>query len=235
MTTNRESSFGARLLRAQELATYIGQFQNYAPPRMEESVGSFTELVNQTAWSNTEETQFRQQYNTAVTNRGKAFRKEKGSVLKLLPLIRGQVLAQYGKDSVEFNQIEAIIVNIRDTRIIIKPATENTPEKTMSQSEQSFGSLTQYFSNLVSNLVQLPGYNPSNPMLQIEYLQNFVAQINQMNIEAAMRFQQLRESRKRRNDNYEMLHDRAQRIKNYVKANYGVDSSEYTLIKSLRI
>lgn len=235
MSTNRESSFGARLLRAQELSSYISQFQNYAPPRMEESVGGFAELVNQTTWSNTEETQVRQQYNTAVVARGKAFRKEKGSVLKLLPLIRGQVLAQYGKDSVEFNQIEAIIVNIRDTRIIVKPATEDTPEKTMSQSEQSFGSLTQYFSNLVSNLAQLPGYNPSNEMIQVGTLQNFVSQINQLNIDAAMRFQQLRESRNRRNDNYDILHERVQRIKNYAKANYGINSSEYTLIKGLRI
>lgn len=235
MSTNRENSFGARLLRAQELATYIGQFQNYAPPRPEESANGFTELVNQTAWSNTEETQTRQLYNTAVVARGNAFRKKEGSVTKLLPLIRAQVMAQYGKDSVEFNQIEAIIVNIRDTRIIVKAATETTAEKTMSQSEQSFGSMTQYFSNLVSNLAQLPGYNPSNPMLQIGYLQNFVAQLGQLNVEAATRFQQLRDSRKRRNANYDELHDRVQRIKNYTKANYGVNSSEYTLIKSMKI
>lgn len=105
----------------------------------------------------------------------------------------------------------------------------------MSQSEQSFGSLTQYFSNLVSNLAQLPGYNPSNEMIQVGTLQNFVSQINQLNIDAAMRFQQLRESRNRRNDNYDILHERVQRIKNYAKANYGINSSEYTLIKGLRI
>lgn len=235
MSTNRENSFGARLLRAQELATYIGQFQNYAPPRPEESVSGFTELVNQTAISNTEEAQTRQLYNTAVVARGDAFRKKEGSVTKLLPLIRAQVLAQYGKNSVEFNQIEAIIVNIRDTRIIIRPATETTSEKTMSQSEQSFGSMTQYFSNLVSNLAQLPGFNPSNPILQIGYLQNFITQLNQLNIEAATRFQQLRDSRKRRNANYSELHDRTQRIKNYTKANYGLNSSEYTLIKGMKI
>lgn len=235
MSTNRENSFGARLLRAQELATYIGQFQNYAPPRPEESVSGFTELVNQTAISNTEEAQTRQLYNTAVVVRKDAFRKKEGSVIKLLPLIRAQVLAQYGKNSVEFNQIEAIIVNIRDTRIIIKPATETTAEKTMSQSEQSFGSMTQYFSNLVSNLAQLPGFNPSNPMLQIGYLQNFIVQLGQLNVEAATRFQQLRDSRKRRNSNYSELHDCVQRIKNYVKANYGLNSSEYTLIKALKI
>lgn len=235
MASNRENSFGARLLRAQELATYISQFQNYAPPRPEEGVSSFADLANQTVVSNTEEAQTRQLYNTAVVARGNAFRKKEGSVIKLLPLIRAQVMAQYGKDSVEFNQIEAIIVNIRDTRIIVKAATETTAEKTMSQSEQSFGSLTQYFSNLVSNLAQLPGYNPSNPMLQIGYLQNFVAQLGQLNVEAAMRFQQLRESRSRRNANYEALHDRVQRIKNYVKANYGLNSSEYTLIKGLKI
>ena len=55
MSVNRESSFGARLLRAQELSTYISQFQNYAPPRTEEGIGGFGELVSQVAWANTEE------------------------------------------------------------------------------------------------------------------------------------------------------------------------------------
>ncbi len=235
MSVNRESSFGARLLRAQELSTYISQFQNYAPPRTEEGIGGFGELVSQVAWANTEEAQFRQLYNTAVVNREQAFRKKPDSVVKLLVPIRAQVLAQYGKKSTEFNQIERIIRNIRDTRIIIKPATETTPEQTMSQSEQSFGSLTQYFSNLVSNLAQLPGYNPSNPMIQVGTLQNFVGQISQMNIEVAMRVQQLYDSRNRRKTIYEDLHDRALRIKAYVKANYGINSPEYKWIKGLLI
>ncbi len=235
MTRSRESSFGARLLRAQELSTYVSQFQNYAPPRMEESVGGFTEWVNQTSMVNTEETQSRQAYNTVVVTRGNAFRKQEGSVTKLLPLIRGQVMAQYGKNSIEFNQIDGVIANIRDTRIIVKEATETTPEQTMSQSEQSYGSMTQYFSNLVSNLAQSPGYNPSNPMLQIGTLQNFVVQIMQMNTEVAARLQILYEVRNRRRAIYEELHERALRIKAYVKANYGTKSSEYSLIKGLRI
>lgn len=235
MSGNRESSFGARLLRAEDLATYISQFQNYAPPRMEESVGGFAEWVNQTSVVNTEETQLRQSYNTAVVNRENAFRKKEGSVTKLLPLIRGQIIAQYGKKSIEFNQIDGIIANIRDSRIIVKEATETTPIQTMSQSEQSYGSLTQYFSNLVSNLVQLPNFNPSNPMIQIGTLQNFVGQIMQMNTEVAGRLQYLHDCRNRRKVIYEELHERALRIKAYVKANYGLNSPEYKLIKGLRI
>lgn len=235
MSTNRDNSFGAKQLRAQELSTYISQFQNYAPPRMEESVGGFMELVNQASMVNTEESQFRQVYNTAVANRENAFRRKEGSVTKLLPLIRGQVMAQYGKNSVEFNQIDAIIANIRDTRVIVKAATETTKEQTMSQSEQSYGSMTQYFANLVGNVAQLPGFNPSNPVLQIGTLQNFVAQITQMNTEVAARLQLLYEVRNRRNAIYADLHDRVLRIKAYVKANYGTNSSEYKLIKGMRI
>ncbi len=235
MASNRESSFGARLLRAQQLGSYISNFQNYAPPRMEESVSGYSELLNQIVLVNTEEAQLRQQYNTAVTNRINAFRKDEASVIKILPLIRGQILAQYGKNSIEFNQIDRIITNIRDTRITIKPATESTPELKISQSEQSYGSLTQYFNELVTNLAQLPGYSPSNPALQIAQLHDFAAQINQMNIEAALRFQLLRDSRNRRRTNYKELKERTLRIKSYSKANYGINASEYTLIKGLQI
>jgi hypothetical protein len=208
---------------------------NYNPPRSEESPAGFAALLQQVSAANMEEAQARQLYNTSVVARENAFRKKEGSLIKLLPPIRAQVLAQYGKNSAEFKQTDAQIANIRDTRIIVKKATETTPEKTMSQSEQSFGSLTQYFSNLVSNLVQLPGYNPSNAMIQVSTLQNFLVQIGQLNIEVAARSQQLYKVQNRRRALYEELHDRAQRIKNYTKANYGIKGLEYTLIKSLRI
>jgi len=225
MNSKQENSFGARLLRAQEVLSYLPGFQNYFPPRPEESMSGYGELINQIVLVNAEEAQTRKLYNTSVSLRFKAFRKDEGSVLKLLPLIRGQVLSQFGKNSIEFNQIDRIIFHIRNTKVSVKEATEDTPEIKISQSEQSYGSLTQYFNDLINTLLLLEGFNPSNPMIQIGTLQSFAAQINQMNVEAAVRFQQLRDWRKRRRALYEQLRDRTQRSKSYSKANYGTKSS----------
>jgi len=235
MASTVESSFGARLLRAQNLLSYISNFEDYNPPRAEENVTEFGKLLENIATLNAEETTLQQQYNTAVTNRVNAFRKSERSVSKLLAPIRAQVQAQYGKNSTEFRQVDSIVKTMRDTKVSVKPATENTSAVRVSQSEQSYGSLTQYFRDLVQTLAQMPDYNPSNQDLQVKQLDAFANQLVQLNNEVAQRYQQLRDSRNRRRELYEELKDRVGRIKAYVKANYGTASSEYELIKGMRI
>ena len=191
MASTTENSFGARLLRAQELLSYISNFNNYNPPRPEESVDGFSALLTQISQLNDEETSFQQQYNTAVTNRANAFRKGNHSVVKRLAPIRAQVQAQYGKDSTEFRQVDSIVKNMRNTKVSIRPATENTPELKVSQSEQSYGSLTQYFRDLIRTLAQMHGYNPSNANLQIASLETFANELVQLNSEVANRYQRI--------------------------------------------
>lgn len=185
--------------------------------------------------TNSEETATRQQYNTTVTNRATIFRDGERSIFKMLTLIRSLVLAQYGRASLELNQIDAIIRRMREAKLITKPATENTTEEKISQSEQSYGSVTQQFSDLVTVLSQLPDFNPSNPDLQVPQLQALVGMLNQLNMEAANRYQQLKSVRTRRRDLYKELNDRMVRIKAYVKGNYGSKSQEYVLVKEIKI
>lgn len=235
MASKSESSFGARLQNANDLYNYMTNFPNFAPPRPEESPATFYNLLQEIATINSDETLLQQQYNLAVTSRTNTFRKNPNSVAKLLAPIRAQVQAQYGKDSVEFNQVDAIVHRMRKSKLIIVAATEKTPESKISQSERSFGSMLQYFNDLIQTLNLLPGYNPSNPLLQITNLQQFAVQLVQLSSDVAIRYQQLRDARYRRNVLYDELHDRAQRIKAYVKANYGTQSSEYDLVKGLRV
>jgi hypothetical protein len=153
----------------------------------------------------------------------------------MLTLIRSVVLAQYGRNSLELSQVDAGIRRMREAKVIFKPATENTPEEKISQSEQSYGSMTQQFSDLVAVLSQLPGYNPSNPALQVGPLQMLLAQLNQLNMEAARHYQQSKQVRARRRDSYKELNERMVRIKAYVKGNYGTKSQEYTLVREIKI
>lgn len=235
MASRSERTFGARLLRGQTLHQYISNFANYVPPRYEESMAGFGEFLQQISMINSEETVIRQQYNVTVTNRAAIFRENEYSVFKILTLIRNMVVAHYGRNSLELNQVDAIIRRMREAKLITKPATEDTPEEKISQSEKSYGSVTQMFSDLVTVLSQLPGFSPSNPLLQIGNLQNMLAQLNQLNMEAAARYQQLKTVRARRRDLYKELNDRMIRIKAYVKANYGSKSQEYTLVREIKL
>lgn len=235
MPSSSENSFGARLLRAQTLHSYISNFAGYNPPRPEETPTNFNTLLDDITALNANESSLQQNYNTAVTNRYKAFREDNLSVFKLLPSIRGAVEAQFGKGSTEFNQIDSIVKRIRDSKLIRKAATETTPEVKISTSEKSYGSSTQYFNDLINTLTQIPNYNPSNVNIQIPSLQTFATQLDTLNAQVATTYQNLRTVRHKRLEYYNELSERGKRIKAYVKSNYGLQSQEYTLIKAFLI
>ncbi len=110
-----------------------------------------------------------------------------------------------------------------------------TPEGKVSQSERSYGSLTQYFGNLVTILSQLADYQSSNPILQISHLESLVVQANQLSVEVATRRNLLTTTRDRRRNAYEELKNRGSRIKAYTRSNYGLNSSEYKQIKGIAL
>jgi hypothetical protein len=230
-----EMSFGARLLRAQNLHSYITNFVGFTPPRTQESATAFGDLLAIVSDANIAMSNAKQNYNTATTQRFDAFRNNANSVFKLLPIIRGAVEAQYGKSSLEFKQIDGAIKIIRNNKIVRIAATETTEASTISLSEQSYGSSTQYFTNLVNNLTQLTGYNPSNATIKIPALQALLTHINSLNMQVATSYQAMSSSRNARNIAYTDLKDRASRIKAYTKGNYGTTSPEYKLVKGLSI
>lgn len=235
MASQSELSFGARLLRANNLLTYLSNFDNYLPPRSEEATEKFGELLKNISAANAKESGLQQKYNMAVSNRHNAFRADALSVFKILALIRGSVQAQYGKDSKEFTLINTAVNNIRVSKIVKKSSKSDELETSISKSEQSYGSLTQYFTDLVNKLSQLDSYNPSNTSLQIHSLQQFVEKLNELNQEVASTYHLLKISKNYRRGLYEELSERTNRIKAYIKSNYGTKSEQYTLIKGLRI
>ncbi len=69
MASTTESSFGAKLRRAQDLLTFIQGFSGYAPPRVQESATGFGTLVTTIIASNTSEATTQQQYKAVVDAR----------------------------------------------------------------------------------------------------------------------------------------------------------------------
>lgn len=231
MASTSENSFGARLFRAKTLHSYISNFANYNPPRPQETPADFGTLLDDITAINANESSLQQNYNSAVATRFNAFRNDTISIFKLLAPIRGAVEAQFGKNSTEFKQIDAIVKKIRDAKLVRKPATDTSPQITVSTSEKSYGSSTQYFNDLINTLTQLPNYNPSNVDIQIASLQTFANQIDTLNNQVATTYQALRSCRLKRLEYYNELSERGKRIKAYVKSNYGIPSEEYALVK----
>ena len=237
MVSISENTFGAKLRRAQDLLTFITGFVGYTPPRTQESVASMTTLINSIVTTNSSESSQQENYKVAVDARQAAFSIKNGSVEKLLSPIKGAVEAQYGKKSTEAVVVNAIIKKMRATKLKKAPADPTKPaqEKAISQSERSYGSITQFFNDIVSNLTQFTAFNPSNNTIKIVALQTISTQLTTLNNAVAQKIQPLKTIRASRLNQYADLKDRAQRVKAYVKAQYGNNSTEYNLIKGLSI
>jgi len=126
---------------------------------------------------------------------------------------------------------------MRSTKLVKPPVDPNAPaqSKIISQSEHSYGSMTQFFNDIISTLGQFTGYNPTNTAIKIAGLQATATQLTTLNNTVAQKIQALKIARASRQSSYTDLRDRVQRIKSYVKAQYGINSNEYKLIKGIKI
>jgi len=229
-----EKSFGQRLLMAQNMTRYIAQFVNYTPPRTQETAAQMLALTNNIISANNTESVKRQGYNTAVTNRIQAVKLAPTSVQKVLTRIANAIKAQYGTESTEYEQVRNRIANMRAQKLRNILAREGAAiaETQVSVSEQSYGSITAYFADLVQVISQFSGYNPGSSLLTLANLQAQVANVQLLNTRVADNLSAMKTAKASRRALYEELADRMLRIKNYVRAAYGLNSNEYRLIKS---
>ena len=237
MASTSETTFGAKLRNAQDLVTYITGFTGYAPPRTQETVASMTTLINSLVETNATEASQQENYKVAVANRQAAFSKKTGSVDKLLSPIKGAIDAQYGKKSTQATTINAIIKKMRATKLINVPADPTKPDQatTISQSERSYGSITQSFNDIINTISQFEGYEPTNNAIKVVTLQTTATQLTTLNNAVIQKIQPLKTTRANRQAQYTDLKDRVQRIKSYVKSQYGNSSTEYNMIKGISI
>jgi len=234
MTT--ETSYGARLMRAGDLLNYMKEFPNFNPPRPEENPENFAVFVSTLEKASGTVADLRDRYTITVDARSKEFRTANGSLDKLLAPIRGAVEALYGRKSAEVRVILADINKIRSVKLTKAPADPTNPanEEAVSRSQKSYGSLTTIFGEMIRGLENITGYNPSNEMLTIGALTEKLNRMNTLNGEIATMVVQLKDAVANRVQLFEELKSRVQRIKAYTKAQYGVQSSQYKLIKGLK-
>lgn len=237
MASTSENTFGAKLRNAQDLINIIQGFANYAPPRPLETVANMNVLINNIIATNALTATTTQQYKSAVSARQVAYRGTSTSIEKLLSPLKGAIDAQYGKKSPESQSITNSIKTMRSTKLVKSPIDpiKETKVDTISQSERSYGSIIQSFSNIIASLQLFKDFNPSNNNIKIASLQATVTQVNTLNNSVAQKIQGLKTVQTSRNVLYSELKERGQRIKSYVKAQYGNTSTEYNLIKGLKL
>lgn len=235
MATHSERSFGARLFRGRELFSYVSNFSNFNPPRPEDSLAEFKVLLDGIDVNNGSRAAAYQNYGNAIISRWRAFRLNDVSIFKLLASIRSSILANYGKGSPEFDQTVKLVQKIRGTKLVKNTDDESEDENLVSQSEQSFGSSTLYFTELVDTVGQFQNYNATTYQVSVAGLRIFLAEISTLNNQVFTSYQNLRAARKLRHRQYDELSARTQRIKAYTKSVYGTQSDEYNLIKGISI
>ena len=236
MSSKAETSFGARLRKLQDATEYIKTWAGYAPPRLQETLPQLEAFIQTIKSSNDAETDRQARYSRQVSLRQQLFTGE-GGVKKLLTQIRGAVDAQYGRTSHEAQQVGAIIKVMRKSKLVKLPADPANPgvEKTVSQSEKSYGSQTQYFSDLVTTLAGFGDYASTTKAITLLALQALLVKLTEANNAVATQLQQMSSQRKDRRALYLELNDRMKRMKAYTRSQYGTKSAEYLALRGLKI
>ena len=235
MSSNSEVSYGARIGNAEKLVTALQNFNNYTPIKPEYSIAAYNDLITDIKAQNNTVASKKQTYSLAVQNRQNVYDLQPNSIKKLLSPINAAVKVSFGRNAKESTDVASIIAKIRGANI--KPKTSATPEQeSVSQSYQSFNSRVQFFADLVTNLTNFgTDYTPANTNITLVELNTIYSDAIKANNDVMSSFTQFAQDNNIRITSYDNLSQIAIRIKDSVRAQYGNISTEYNLIKGLKI
>lgn len=234
MASLSESSFGKRLDNAQALATHLQSFTNYAELNAELSIANLNAKVQELLTNNSQVATKSQSYSMSVDAKQKIFLKEPNSIAKIVTPIIANVRSIYGKNATETENIGSLVTKIRGIKVARSSTSETT--ENVSQSERSYGTMLQTFSDLITTLTTFgANYTPTNAECSVIKLTQKRDLATQINTKSIQDFGALKIARESRTNKYELLSQICQRYKETVKAQYGMQSVEYKLVKGLKI
>ena len=235
MSSNSEVSYGARIGNAEKLVAALQNFNNYTPIKPEYSITAYNDLITAIKSQNNDVASKKQSYSLAIDNRKKVYELNANSIKNILSPINAAVKVSYGRTAKEATDVASIIAKIRGANIKSKK-TANPDEATVSQSYQSFNSKAQFFADLIANLTNFgTDYSPANSGITITELNNRYNDAITANNDVMNNFTQFVQNNKVRIESYNTLSQTAIRIKDSIKAQYGNNSTEYNLVKGLKI
>ena len=234
MASTTEKTYGSRLANAQKLATHLTGFTDYAPATPECSLTNYQTLITDITTNNSEIANFSSLFSTDAQDRQELFIESPTGMLKRLTPISAYTKALFGKTSKEAELVVALVNKLRGEKTN-KYKKDETGEW-VSQSQRSYGSMTQNFSDLIDTLISFGApYAPSTDNITIDKLKELLEQLNESSEKVTQSYGKLKMQQDVRVTQYEDLTSRSSRIKETVKSIYGVSSTEYKLIKGLKI
>ncbi len=234
MASTSEVTIGARVTNAEKILTYLQAFEGYAPTDATIKIPALVTLITNTKAKNTETASSVQTYSAAVDKRQALFQSDTNSLIKVLSPIGATVRSAFSKASKEATDIAAMIIKIRGARI--SKGSKDQSGEFVSQSERSYGSMTQNFANIITTLENYGAkYDPLNAYIKIAALKEKLTQLTEANIAVTASYGKLKEKRDDRATLYKELTTITQRIKDAVKSQYGLRSTEYNLIKGIKV
>jgi len=228
-----ERTFGSKLLNSETLLTAISSFRDYEANIPDLEPANLERHITAIKPANSEIAICKQNYSLSVDIRQGLFITNPKSIQKLLSPINATVKAIYGRNAKQSTDVAAIISKIRGDNNKIK---KNPDDQSVSQSHRSFGSKIQYFGDTISNLKNFGSrYDPSNQDITVESLNHLHSQATDSNQAVANDYAIFKQKNAIRIEKYAELSALCQRIKDSIKSQYGNSSSQYLLIKGLKI
>ena len=234
MASNSEITFGARINNAEQLLTHLATFGTYNPISPDIAVPAYTTLIDDTKTNNALVATNASNFSLAVDNRINLFNKNPDSLHKILSPIFAYIKAKFGKTSKQATDIATLITKIRGEKT--NKLKKDQEGEFVSQSQRSYGSQTQHFADIIATLTSYGAdYTPTNTNITLVKLNAFLQILTNANIAVTTAYGALKPSKELRITQYADLKDRSNRIKDSIKSQYGLSSSEYKLIKGFKI
>lgn len=233
MSSTTERSFGSRIEKAKKLKTLISGFQNYQPASGEFSMDDFQETINTAEILNPQVATALFNYRQVVALRRDIYTKSPLSIKRIITPINAYQRAKFGKTSATYLTTRLLVLKIRGEKLKTDAKVDT---ETHSISQQSYGSILLNFQNLINDIETLGGlYDPANQTIKLTKLVNLITQAAASNEQVTLAFGVLTPKQDQRIAAFNNLSEKAQRIKAFVQSQYGIDSSEYKLVKGLNI
>ena len=135
-------------------------------------------------------------------------------------------------DKFEKNRSKFVMVAIQKE---VKRREREALRKSLHSVHPESSKINDDFQDWIKTLGQMKGYMPSNESLQVEHLAKFAEAVDGLNNAVAEKSQFLQTQRKERLALYDDMGHRVQKIKAYVKAQYGIKSKEYEMVKGVSV
>lgn len=228
-----QTSLMEKLSHAEQLHQHITSLADYKPEENELTTGSLRIIIDELTKAQEEYSVKQQEFNQALQRRKNAFSNSPTSIIRSIALINAYLLESKGVESTEYTSVNTLVKKIREGRpIVVK--TNDTTDK-LHRTEKDYDEQLQNFSAILELLKQFKtGYAPSNLEIKTETLQTLILEIQEINDLAKQKHKEFKTLTDKRKENLEEMLKTTQGIKNKVKAQFKVASTEFNAIKNLR-